>query len=109
MSYLLLSRIKLLDYRTFSDCTCIETVSFYFEYCTEDGGISGSENRFIIEADIETGYRPESDVENDMRRMFSQYPIVNIEKLLTAFKYRQFYKNIDNDRGNNRRYSRFSF
>lgn len=91
MTCLRLDKIKVLNVRSYPDCTCIETVSFKFDYCTVNGAISCSNNCFIIEADIETGYRPEDYVEGNMRRMFSQYPIFNIEKLLAAFKYRMFY------------------
>lgn len=91
MTYLRLEKIKVLNTQHFPDCTCVETVSFKFCYCDANGGISVSNNRFIIEADIETGYCPEDYIESNMRQMFSQYPIFNIEKLLAAFKYRMFY------------------
>lgn len=91
-SYLRLSKIKVLKTQSYSDCTCIETVSFSFEYCDSHGAVSVSKTRFIVESEIETGYRPEESVERDMRRMFSQYPIFNIEQLLAAFKYRDFYR-----------------
>lgn len=91
MTYLRLEKIKILNTRHFPDCTCVETVSFKFCYCDANGAIPVSNNRFIIEADIETGYLPEGAIERDMRQMFLQYPIFNIERLLAAFKYREFY------------------
>ena len=91
MTYLRLEKIKVLNVRSYPDCTCVETVSFKFCYCNANGAIPVSDNRFIIEADIETGYRPEVYIADNMRRMFSPYPIFNIERLLAAFKYREFY------------------
>ena len=91
MTYLKLDKIQVLGSKSFPDCTCIETVLFKFYFCTVNGAIPVSDNRFIIETEIETGYRPEESVETDMRRMLSQYPIFDLEKLLAAFKYRDYY------------------
>lgn len=94
MNKITLDKIVVKDCRSYPDSTYIERVSFYFRECDASGGTSCSDNRFLIVMDIETGYRPETSVDADLRKLFSRFPIIKIEEVVQAFRYRQFYQKI---------------
>lgn len=94
MDKLTLDKIKVNDCRSYPDSTFIERVLFYFHACDNIGAISVSDNRFLVVMDIETGYLPQESVSAALRQQLSRFPIIRIEEVVQAFRYRRFYLNI---------------
>lgn len=94
MDKMTLDKIKVNDSRSYPDSTCIERVLFYFQECDSAGAISCSDNRFLVVMEVETGYRPKTSVDADLRKLLSRFEIIKIEEVVQAFRYRHFYLNI---------------
>lgn len=94
MDKLKLDKIKVNDCRSYPDSTFIERVLFYFHACDNIGAIPVSDNRFLVVMDVETGYIPEESVNAALRQQLSRLPILHIEEVVQAFRYRRFYLNI---------------
>ena len=88
-------KIRVLGCMSFPDCSYIETIRISFYFGLENGGIIGScsKVRKIIELDIEAGYIPTDRVLDELRRLLSGsgYNIFNLDRLIGAFAYRQYY------------------
>ena len=89
-----LHKIEIVDSWTFADTTEIERVKFYFRACDNDGWMFPGDCRFLIAMDVETGYCPDAAIETALRRQLSRYPILFIEEVVQAFRYRRYYCNI---------------
>lgn len=87
------NKIRVLDCRSYPDCSYIETVRISFYFGLENGGIIGSCQKVqqIIELYIEAGYISSDRVLAELRRLLSDFPIFNLDRLIEAFEYRQYY------------------
>lgn len=89
MDKLKIDKIKINDCRSYSDSTFIERVLFYFHACDNIGANSDSDNRFLIVMDVETEYFHEESVNTALRQQLSRFPILHIEEIVQAFRYRR--------------------
>lgn len=94
-SYLKLDKIKVIKCDMHGDCTYHETVHLSFCICDERGyeWFKNIDNHFNIILIIETGYLPYSEVSKSLVKMLEPFNIVDVNTLVDAFKYRQFYCN----------------
>lgn len=93
--YLSLSRIKINGKQKLKDCSYLEEVEFLFQACNKDGSVDvGDLNGMVIATLIvETGSSSFHDVANALESelMSNVDNILNIDILIQAFKYRDYY------------------
>lgn len=95
INYLRLDKIKVLKCDVHGDCTYHETVHLSFFVCDKGGNECAADidNHFNIILIIETGYLPYREVSKSLVKMLEPFDIVDVNTLVDAFKYRQFYCN----------------
>lgn len=88
-----LNKIKVNSIKSFSDCTCIENITFKFNPSDIKGAIPGFAPDFILNFEIETGYRPSKDVRNELYEYLRtiNYTIINIDDLMLSFNLRHYF------------------
>lgn len=95
--YLILSRIKINGKQKLKDLSYLEEVEFLFQACNKDGSVDvGDLNEMVIATLIvETGSSSFHDVANALKsELMSNFDnILNIDILINAFKYRNYYSN----------------
>ena len=95
--YLSLSRIKINGKQKLKDCSYLEELEFSFQACNKDGSVDvGDLNEMVIATLIvETGSSSFPDVANALKSelMSNVDNILNIDILIQAFKYRNYYSN----------------
>lgn len=95
--YLFLSRIKINGKQKLKDLSCLEEAEFSFQACNKDGSVDiGDLNEMVIATLIvETGSSSFPDVANALKSelMSNIGNILNIDILINAFKYRNYYSN----------------
>lgn len=95
--YLSLSKIKINGKQKLKDCSYLEEVEFSFQACNKDGSVDVGDLGEIVVATliVETGSASFSDVANTLKsELMSNFDnILNIDILIGAFKYRNYYSN----------------
>ena len=86
--------IKVNEVKSYPDCTYYENITFTFEKCDKNGARIITNNKFIVNLEIETGYRPKETVSMELYNFLNKYDIFNLSDLITAFNYRQYYEKI---------------
>lgn len=89
-----LHKIEIINSRSYPDCAVIERHKFYFRASDKNGWMFPGDCRFLIVMDIYTGYIPDDVVDSALRQQLSRFPILFIEEIVQAFRYRCFYLNI---------------
>lgn len=95
--YLILSRIKINGKQKLKDCSYLEEVEFSFQACNKDGSVDvGDLNEMaVVTFIVETGSSSFHVVANALKsELMSNFDnILNIDTLINAFKYRNYYSN----------------
>ena len=95
--YLSLSRIKINGKQKLKDCSYLEEVEFSFQACNKDGIVELCDlnEMAVVTLIVETGSSPFPDVANALKsELMSNFDnILNIDILINAFKYRNYYSN----------------
>lgn len=95
--YLTLSRIKINGKQKLKDCSYLEEVEFLFQACNKDGSVDVVDLNAMVIATliVETGSSSFPDVANALKSelMSNVDNILNIDILINAFKYRNYYSN----------------
>ena len=95
--YLSLSNIYINERQKLKDGSYLEEVELSFQICNNDGSIDVSDlcEKVVVTLVVETGSASFSDVANALKsELMSNFDnILNIDILIQAFKYRNYYSN----------------
>lgn len=95
--YLSLSRIKINGKQKLKDLSYLEEVEFSFQACNKDGIVELDDlhEMAVVTFIVETGSSSFPDVANVLKsELMSNFDnILNIDILIDAFKYRNYYSN----------------